>query len=117
MEFDRSGNTVFRVRFTASEKKAIDAEIKKAFAEYARMHELEMEATFIRQLRRFTGWGATKLKRFYMDFSPTMKELVDHYEMSENDAPWLCMHELKAEGIDIEAWHREAYPNEKYIVQ
>ena len=117
MEFDRSGNTIFRVRFTANEKKAFDAEIKRGMAEYARAHQLEMEAAFIRHVRRFTGWGETRLKRFYMDFSPTMKELIDYYEMADSDAPWLCTEELKREGFDIEAWHREAYPNEKIVVK
>lgn len=117
MEFDRSGNTIFRVRLTANEKKALDVEIKRGVAEYMREHQLEMEAAFVRHVRRFTGWGKIKLKRFYMDFSPTIRELVGHYEMSENDAPWLCVRELKAEGIDIEEWHREAYPNEKFIVR
>ena len=117
MEFDKSGNTIFRVRLTANEKKALDEQIKRAMAEYTREHQLEMEAAFIRHVRRFTGWGKAKLKRFYMDFSPTMRELVNHYEMADSDAPWLCVRELKAEGFDIEEWHREAYPNEKFVVK
>lgn len=117
MEFDRSGSTIFRVRLTANERKALDSEIKRAMAEYTRAHEIEIEALMIRQLRRFTGWGGTKLKRFFMEYAPALKELVDHYEMSESDAPWLCIEELKAEGFDIKAWHNEAYPNEKYIVK
>lgn len=112
----KSGKTVYGVELTAAEKKALDMEARRTFAEYTRKHELEIEAIFIRQLRRLTGWGGIKLKRFYMDFSPELMRLCDHYEMPEVDAPWLCTHELKEEGFDIEAWHREAYPNEKYEV-
>ena len=117
MEFDKSGSTIIRVRLTANEKRALDEEIKRSLAEYTRKHELEVEAIVMRQLRRLTGWGETRLKRFYMDFAPAMKELVDRYEMTSADEAWLCTRELKEEGFDIEAWHREAYPNEKFVVK
>lgn len=110
------GKTVFGADFTAEERKAINMETRRAIAEHTRQHELEIEAIVIRQLRRLTGWGETRLKRFYMDFAPELKSLCTHYEMPEVDAPWLCTQELKKEGFDIEAWHREAYPNEKYNV-
>lgn len=116
MEFVRSGSTIIRVNLTAKEKKALDTECRRELAEHTRRHELEIEALVIRQLRRLTGWGETRLKRFYMDFAPELMKLVDRYEMPEVDAPWLCTRELLEEGFDIEAWHREAYPNEKYDV-
>lgn len=112
----KSGKTVFGAYLTAEEKKALDMEARRALAEHTRQHELEIEAIVIRQLRRLTGWGETRLKRFYDGFAPELKSLINHYEMPEVDAPWLCTMELKKEGIDIEAWHREAYPNERYNV-
>lgn len=116
MEFDRSGSTIFRVRLNAKEQKAFDTEARRMLAEHTRKHELEIEAMVMRQVRRKTKWGAKKLKDFYMDFVPEIMELVKRYEMDEVDMPWLCTQELKEEGFDIEAWHREAYPNEKYEV-
>jgi hypothetical protein len=116
MEFDRSGSTIFRVRLNAAEKKAFDMEARRILAEHTRQHELEVEAIVIRQLRRLTGWGETRLKRFYDDFAPEMMSLVKRYEMDQVDAPWLCTQELKEEGFDIEQWHRERYPNEKYDI-
>ena len=85
-------------------------------AEHTRKHELEIEAIVIRCLRRQTGWGETRLKRFYMDFGPELMKLCDHYEMPEVEAPWLCTQELLKEGFDIEAWHKERYPNERYEI-
>lgn len=117
MEFDRSGSTIFRVRLNAKEQKAFDMEARRMLAEHTRKHELEIEAIVIRQLRRLTGWGETRLKRFYDDFAPELMKLCDYYEMDEVEAPWLCTQELLKEGYDIEAWHRERYPNEKYTVE
>ena len=112
----KSGKTVYGAILTAEEKKALDMEARRALAEHTRQHELEIEAIVIRQLRRLTGWGETRLKRFYMEFAPALYSLVDRYEMDDVDAPWLCTQELKEEGFDIEAWHREAYPNARYTV-
>ncbi len=112
----KSGKTIFGAELTAAEKKALDMEARRALAEHTRKHELEIEAMIMRQVRRHTGWGKIKLKRFYMDFVPEIMALVERYEMEEVDMPWLCMQELKEEGFDIEAWHREAYPNERYVV-
>ena len=116
MEFKRSGKYIYDVKLNSKEEKAFDMFSRRRLAEHTRKHELEIEAIVIRELRRLTGWGETRLKRFYMDFGPDLMKLCDHYEMEEVEAPWLCQNELKREGIDIEAWHRERYPNEKYEV-
>lgn len=116
MFIKKSGKTVFGADLTAEEKKALDMEARRGLAEHTRMHELEIEALVMRWLRRQTGWGETRMKRAYMDFAPDLKKLCDYYELPESDQPWLCTQELKKEGFDIEAWHREAYPNEKYNV-
>ncbi len=112
----KSGKTIYGAELTAAEKKALDMEARRALAEHTRKHELEIEAIVIRQIRRITGWGETRLKRFYMEFGPELMKLCNHYEMDDVEAPWLCTQELLKEGFDIEAWHREAYPNEKYEV-
>ena len=112
----KSGKTVYGAELTAAEKKALDMEARRALAEHTRKHELEIEAIVIRQLRRLTGWGETRLKRFYDEFAPAMMALCERYEMDQVDAPWLCTMELKKEGFDIEAWHKEQYPNERYEI-
>ena len=117
MEFKRSGKYVYGVELNAAERKAFDMEARRILAEHTRKHELEIEAIVIRQLRRLTGWGETRLKRFYDSFAPELYSLVDRYEMEDVDAPWLCTKELTDEGFDIEQWHRERYPNEKYTVE
>ena len=112
MIFKRYKNNVYGANFTSAEKKALEDEINRQLAEHTRKHELEIEAIVIRQLRRLTGWGETRLKRFYDGFSDELNTLIEHYEMPSDEAPWLCIEELKKEGFDIEQWYKEKYPNE-----
>lgn len=116
MRVKKSNGQVYGAELTAAERKALDMEARRALAEYTRKHELEIEAIVIRQLRRLTGWGETRLKRFYGAFDGELGKLIERYEMSDVDAPWLCTKELKDEGFDIDQWHRERYPNERYEV-
>lgn len=117
MQVLKSGKTIYGAKLTNAEQKAMEMEIRRAWAEYTRKHEVEIEALVIRQLRRHTGWGETRLKRFYDGFADNLNSLVSAYEMSENDAPWLCTQELLKEGFDIDKWHRDRYPNEKFEVR
>lgn len=117
MQVLKSGKTVFGAKLTNAEQKAMDMEIRRAWAEHTRKHANEIEALVIRQLRRHTGWGEIRLKRFYDSFADDLDKLVLVYEMPEEDAPWLCTQELKKEGFDIEKWHREKHPNERFEVR
>ena len=117
MTFKRAGKQIYGVELTAAEKRALDEEATKAMAEYTRKHDLEIEALVLYQLRQLTGWGETRLKRFYAGFSSELEELIKRYELTGNDAPWLCTERLKEEGFDIEQWHKEKYPNERYEVK
>lgn len=113
MQVKKFGKTIYGAELTSAEKKALEIEVKRQLAEYTNAHELEIEAIVIRQLRRHTGWGERRLKRFYDDFSDELASLVEHYEMSEEDAPWLCTRELKEEGFDIKLWYQEKHSNEE----
>lgn len=114
MRFKKSGGKTYGVEFTADERKAFDAEISRQLAERVRRHTLEIEARIVRQVMRHTEWDESRLKRFYNDFDDDINDLVNHYELGDDDASWLCTRELKSEGIDIEQWYRERYPNDKW---
>lgn len=117
MYFKRSGGRIYDVELTAAERKAFDMTARRKLAEHTRAHTLEIEAIVMRQIRRKTGWGAVRLKRFFDGFDDELYELIERYDMDELDAPWLCTRELKEEGFDIEQWHRERHPNEKYSIE
>lgn len=117
MYFKKVKNKIFDVELTAAEAKALDEKCRQTLAEYVRMNDLEIEALIIRHLRRATGWGDTRLRRFYDGIDSDIHKLAEHYEMELSETPWLCVQELKQEGFDIEQWHRENHPNERYIVK
>lgn len=116
MRVKKAGGQVYGAELTANERKALDMEARRALAEHTRKHELEIEALVVRQVRKKTGWGGVRLRRFFDDFDTDLGKLCDHYEMDDIDTPWLCIQELKKEGFDIEQWHRERHPNEKYDI-
>lgn len=123
MQVLKSGKHVIGVKLTAAEKKALDMEARRSLAEYTRKHELEIEATVIWQTKQVLeavlgeGFDMDILKRLYDGLDVELDKLIDHYEMDAEDAQWLCTKKLKDEGIDIEAWRREKYPNLKYEVK
>ena len=94
--------------FSKAEKKAVDEELCRHFAEATEKHYTEIDAMVLYYVRQRTGWGKKKLKDFYKDFVSSMEELQKRYEMSSTpDTVWLCTQMLKREGIDIEAWYKE----------
>lgn len=112
----KSGSTIFGAHLNAAERKALDMEARRSLAEYTRKHELEIEATVLWQVKQITNWDEGLLKPFYQDFDIALDKLISWYEMDSEDAEWLCTKKLKDEGIDIEQWRREKYPNMKYEV-
>lgn len=117
MEFKRSCGVIYDVKLNKKEQRALDDTVRRQLSEYTRKHIVEFEATVIRNLRRAAeDWDESRLRAFYDNFADDLDKLVQHYEMADDDLQWLCTRELKQEGIDIEQWHRERYPNEKYEV-
>ena len=114
MEILKSGKHIFGARLSAAERKALDLEIQKSLAEFNRKHELEIEALVIRQIKHRLDIDDVQLREFFDSFADDLLELNRHYELGEEDQAWLCIEMLKREGIDLEQWHRERYPNEKF---
>lgn len=116
MDVLKSGKTVFGARLNAAERKALDMEARRSLAKHTREHELEIEATVLWQIKQLTDWDEGQLKAFYDGFDIALTKLIEWYEMGYEDAQWLCTRKLLDEGIDIEQWQREKYPNLKYEV-
>lgn len=94
-----------RRSISSTDKKAIDAEIRRQIAEYDRLHSLEMSALVLYCLHKEFGFGPKRLKKFHDSFITSIEDLVKRYEMTDSDMVWLCMFKLKDEcGIDIKEW-------------
>lgn len=112
MQIKKSGKHIYGAELTAAEKKAMNMEIARQLAEYTRKYQVEIECIFLRELRQY-GFGEKRLRRAFDDFGNDLDELIARYELGEEDKLWLATQQMKAEGFDIEQWHREKYPEDK----
>lgn len=86
----------------------IDREIEKRLAVHTENHNLEIIAMTLLTLHEEFGFGEGRLKRFFDRYDEVVENLVQRYQLDEDDAPWIATHKLKEMGIDVAAWHAEA---------
>ena len=99
---------VYGAKLTNAEKEAMEIEIRKQIAAETRKHDDEIVARVLWSVMEHFNCGEKKLKRFYDDFDPSIKALLDRYEMDDADDAWLCTRKLKDRGIDIAKWREES---------
>ena len=107
MQVKKAGGKVFGANLTAAEKKALDIEMRRYFAEYDRKNIQEVDAIVLWVLHEKFGFGPARLRRFFDIFNSSVKELIDRYEMEKTEDAWLCTYKLKEIGVDIEKWYKE----------
>jgi hypothetical protein len=98
---------VIGAELTATEKRAMDIEIGKVFAEYDRKNTTEIDAIVLFLVAKHFDADADKLKEVYNDFISQIEALADRYELEDEDNPWLYTQLLKQIGVDIDAWRKE----------
>lgn len=104
MRVKKAGGRVYGADLTAAERKAMNMEIKRQLAEYDMKHSVELEALVLWVLHEVFGWGETRLRRFHDRFAPEIQDLVQRYQLEDDDDVWLCTQKLKDAGIDIAKW-------------
>lgn len=101
-EFERSGKRIIRVKFTAAEKKAMDEEISRQLREEAERLDKEELAVVAWELHEQLGWGEKRIRRFLTSFYPSLKKLIQYYQVDLTDASWLCSSKLKENRIPFD---------------
>lgn len=89
------------------EKKQANAEIKRQLAEYDKAHAEELDNLVLYILHTEFGFGKKRLKRFYIRFMNGIDDLINRYDMDDEDAIWLCTTKLKAYGLTVEDLQNE----------
>ena len=107
MRIKKAGNKIYGAELTAAERKAMNMEIQRQLAEYTKAHEEEMDAVILWQLHEQLGFGPKRLKRFYDNFAPVMKDLIARYELDDSEQTRACTKKLRDYGIDISEWRKE----------
>lgn len=92
--------------FTKAEQKAIDAEIGRQLAEASRQYQREVTALVLWELHEQLGLGAYRLKKFYDRFDSAFDELIQRYELGEEDYYWICTEKLKKLGVNLDSWEK-----------
>ena len=69
-------------------------------------YQLDIDTMVLWTLHQCYGWGAARLKKFYVAM---MKEHLRMREFYELDDLYPERHKLKEKGVDIEAWYDEFF--------
>lgn len=107
MRIKKNKGRAYGIDLTLSEKRAMEAEIKRQLAEYNKKNSLEIEALILWELHENFNFGPKRLKKFHDHFAEDISALVERYNMSDSDDVWLCTRKLKDAGIDIQKWYDE----------
>jgi hypothetical protein len=106
MIIKKSNGRVYGANLTAAEKKAMDLEIQRQFADYLSKSENEISAIILWELHEQFRFGQKRLKDFYIHFGKSVKELIARYELENSDDIWLCTRKLKEIGVDLDEWRK-----------
>ena len=92
---------------TAKERRALELEIERQYAQFQKEHENDLVILVLYVLHRQLGFGAKRLKKFYTAFDQEFQSLMDHYQMP-GEHVWLAKKALKDIGVDVEEWMKES---------
>ena len=90
-------------------RKAMMHEINQQILAKDKIYQLDTDTMVLWTLHQCYGWGATRLKKFYVDM---MKEHLRMREFYELDDLYPERYKLKEKGVDIEAWYNELFDDE-----
>ena len=114
MRKNKRGHT--KVKFSPTERAAMDREIEDQLLDFVAKNLLEIEAMIMVQLRGQLGFGKKRLKRFYMRFSPNIYDfMVRNLKYRSGCKPKTDIERLEEYGCNLEEWaiEREALINEQ----
>ena len=81
-------------------------EINKQILAKDKEYQLDIDTMVLWTLHQCYGWGAARLKKFYVAM---MKEHLRMREFYELDDLYPERHKLKEKGVDVEAWYDELF--------
>ena len=87
-------------------RKSMMHEINKQILAKDKEYQLDIDTMVLWTLHQCYGWGAARLKKFYVAM---MKEHLRMREFYELDDLYPERHKLKEKGVDVEAWYNEFF--------
>lgn len=92
-----------------AEEKAMMDEIDSQIVARDKEHYLDIVAMVLWALHthKATRFGEKRLKQFYEDFDKLHDDLLKHWELDEDDRPWIVRRMLQEIGVDVEELEKE----------
>lgn len=90
-------------------REAMMHEINRQILTKDKEYQLDIDTMVLWTLHQCYGWGAARLKKFYVAM---MKEHLRMREFYELDDLYPERYKLKEKGVDIEAWYGELFDDE-----
>ena len=107
MQVKKSGGKIFGAVLTTAEKKALEIEMRKQFAELDAENMVNLDSIILWVLHEQFGFGEKRLKTFFDAFIKHYRALIDYYELDDSDGPYICREKLKEIGVDLDAWEND----------
>lgn len=108
---DREGKRKMRVRInpkpTPKQKEIIEEECRKEFYNLLGDYNKQVAVQILYILHFEYGWGMKRLERFSDLLADMQNQMVERYEMRDDDTPWLCRKKLEDDGIDVSKFLKE----------
>lgn len=90
-------------------RKAMMHEINQQILARDKEYQLDIDTMVLWTLQQCYGWGAARLKKFYVAM---MKEHLRMREFYEMDDLYPERYKMKEKGVDVEAWYEELFDDE-----
>ena len=91
-------------KLSCAQKAEIADEARRQLDKLMPMVVQNVEAIMLWQLHEEGGFGKKRLMRFFDATAPMMEGMLSYYNFkTDEDAIWLCKHNLKEIGIDLDA--------------
>ena len=90
-------------------KEAAEAEIKRQILEMDKQYTLDMDVMVLWALHTFAGFGAKRLKAFYLHMFQEHLNMRNFYEMGDTYPERVKLKEI---GCDVESWYNALFDTE-----
>ena len=80
---------------------SVKEDIRKTFLNCIDKYNYDAALQILYILRFKYGWGEKRLTEFAKELTEMQKEIKEHFELEDDDTPWICEIKLKESGIDV----------------
>lgn len=92
---------------TSKQKEIIEEECRKEFYRLLESYNHQAAIQVLYILHFDFGFGEKRLEKFSDLLSEMQTNMIDRYEMRDDDTPWLCRKKLEDDGIDVAKFLKE----------